>query len=243
MAAPERIAIAAEGVDVWRIPLDGSATGDADLLSAAERERAGRFRAEMDRDRFVRSHVALRRILGQYAATGPSDLVFGAGEHGKPFIESPTAARALRFSLSHSGELALLAVARDREVGVDLERVRPVSGMAEMVARYFSAFERPALERIAPAERRRAFFATWVLKEAYLKACGDGLVRRLEDFDVTVGEEPPRLIAVRDRPGDEGRWILSSLDAGEGYVAALAVEYSGRWLRQSHFSGALNTSS
>jgi len=101
--------------------------------------------------------------------------------------------------------------------------------------RYFSPRERHALARVPSGNRLRAFFEIWTLKEAYLKACGDGLLRELDAFDVTVGDAQPRLLAVRDRPGDEARWTLGGLHARQGYVAAIAVAGSGWRVRQSHF--------
>jgi 4'-phosphopantetheinyl transferase len=239
---PEDVALAADEVHVWRVPLDSVSESDdvvMTTLSAAERERASGFRFKGDRDRFVRSRAALRMILASYLSTAPEALVFREGAHGKPFIDSLADAVPLRFNLSHSDNLALVAVACRREVGIDVERVRPVSDMAGIAARFFSPFEQQTLDRAAPADRLRAFFATWVLKEAYLKACGDGLVRRLSDFDVMAGDdEPPRLLEVRDRPGDAARWTLRRLDPGEGYVAALAAVGSGWRLRQSHWGSS-----
>jgi 4'-phosphopantetheinyl transferase len=121
---------------------------------------------------------------------------------------------------------------------VDVERVRPLDDLDGFVARYLSPLEREALARVAAGDRLRAFFATWTLKEAYLKACGDGLLRELDAFDVTVGDAQPRLLAVRDRPGDEGRWGLRCLDPGAGYVAGMAVAGSSWRLRQRQFGGS-----
>ena len=233
---PEHVALALDVVQVWRVPLDRESQSDSavmTMLSMAERERANRLRFDADRDRFVRAHTALRMILASYLDAAPEELMFREGAHGKPFVDCPADAVPLRFNLSHSDNLALVAVARGREVGVDVERVRPVSDMAGIAARFFSPLERQALDRVAPDQRLRAFFATWVAKEAYLKACGDGLIRALRDFDVTIGEEAQlRLLVVRDRPGDEARWTLGRLDVGHGHVAALAIEGSGRQLRQ-----------
>lgn len=234
----------ADEVHVWRIDIGGDAAGDGlETLSAAERARAGRFRFPADRERFVASHTALRAILASYLAAAPAALSFGESAHGKPFIEAPDAGRTLRFSLSHSGDLALVAVGLDREVGVDVERVRVLDDLDGFAARYFSPAERDALARVPSGERPRAFFEVWTLKEAYLKACGEGLLRALDAFDVTVGEAPPRLLAVRDRPGDEARWTAHRLAPGEGYVAALvAARPDWRLCRSSYIRSRPNTS-
>ena len=228
------IDLAAAEVHVWRVPLDAFAQCDLSSLSELERQRASRFRFEADRRRLVGSHAALRGILATYLDAPPATLLFAEGAHGKPFLLGPAHGRNLRFSLSHSGDLALVAASRGREVGVDLERVRPIKDFVDVADRFFSPAERHALARLAPDDRQRAFLAAWVLKEAYLKACGEGLMRNLGAFDVTIGdEEQPRLLAVRDRVGDEARWSLRRLDPGEGFVAALAVE--GRAWRLRHW--------
>jgi 4'-phosphopantetheinyl transferase len=232
---PLHLGLCPSDVDVWQVRLDGAdAHDEAHLvdLSEAERERAKCFRFAADRRRFIGSHKALRGILATYLGAPPATLVFGQGVHGKPFLLAPAQARTLRYSLSHSGDLALVAATRGREVGVDLERTRPIKDFSGLVDRFFSPAERHALERVPPDDRQRAFLAAWVLKEAYLKASGEGLMRSLDAFDVTIAEEEPRLLEVRDRVGDAARWTLRRLTLAEGFVAALAVEGNGWRLRQ-----------
>jgi 4'-phosphopantetheinyl transferase len=234
-AQAARVELRSDEVHVWRVDIgERGSTGSIAALSEGERARAARFRFDADRDRFVASHAALRAILASYLDVAPASLEFGEGTHGKPFLAAPADGRLLRFSLSHSGELALVAVTLGREVGVDVERVRPLDDLDGLVARYLSPPEREALSRVAADDRLRAFFEIWTLKEAYLKACGDGLLRELDAFDVTVGDAQPRLLAVRDRPGDEVRWALRRLTPRGGYTAALAVPESGWRLLQSH---------
>jgi 4'-phosphopantetheinyl transferase len=227
------VELPADEVHVWRVDIAAkSANGGVATLCDAERARADRFRFPADRDRFVASHVALRAILASYLEAAPAALAFGESAHGKPFVEAPDAGRALRFSLSHSGDVALVAVGLEREVGVDVERVRALDDLEGFAARYFSVAERDALARVPSVERPRAFFEIWTLKEAYLKACGEGLTRALDAFDVTVGSASPRLVAVRDRPGDEARWTLKQLFPYAGHVGALAATGTG-WLLRS----------
>jgi 4'-phosphopantetheinyl transferase len=226
-------------VHLWRVFVWGAAASDAaatGALSEDERLRASRFHFEADRGRFVASHAALRRILASYLGAAPASLTFGAGKHGKPFLDAPAHGRSLRFSLSHSGDLALVAVSLGRDLGVDVEQVRPRVDHEGFAARYFSPRERDALARIPPGDRLHAFLEIWTLKEAYLKACGDGLARALDAFDVTVDEAPSRLAAVRDRPGEEARWTLQRVKVGEHFAAALAVEGQGWQLRQLDWS-------
>jgi 4'-phosphopantetheinyl transferase len=226
-------------IHLWRVVVSSSAASDAAAaaaLSEDERMRASRFHFEADRSRFVASHAALRGILASYLDATPASLAFGTGAHGKPFLDAPAHGRSLRFSLSHSGDLALVAVSLGRDLGVDVEQVRPRVDLEGFAARYFSPRERDALARIPPGDRLRAFLEIWTLKEAYLKACGDGLVRALDAFDVTIGDAHSGLLAVRDRPGDAARWALQRIEVGEDFAAALAVEGQGWQLRQLDWS-------
>ena len=105
-----------------------------------------------------------------------------------------------------------------------MELVRPVPGLDGVTARCFSGRERAALSHVAAGTRLGAFFAAWTLKEAYVKACGDGLTRDLDRVEVAIGAERLTLVGVRDRPGDEGRWSVHALAPGDGYVGALVAE-------------------
>jgi 4'-phosphopantetheinyl transferase len=157
---------------------------------------------------------------------------FAYGPKGKPDLAPGSAVGGIRFNVAHAGGLALVAVTRGREVGVDLEQVRDVDveGIAE---RFFSAREVAALRRLPPAIRAEAFFRCWTRKEAYVKATGDGLSAGLEQFDVSLlPGDPAAMLAHRGDPSEVGRWSLRDLAPAPGYVGALAVEgrgYRARW--------------
>ncbi|UCH49741.1 MAG: 4'-phosphopantetheinyl transferase superfamily protein [Betaproteobacteria bacterium] len=237
---PSHLDLCASAVDVWKVHIDDDQTDEPDLhdLSDSERDRASRFRFAVDRRRFVKSHSALRAILATYIGASPRALVFGQAVHGKPFLVAPRQAQKLRYNLSHSGDLALIAISVGREVGIDLERNRPMEDLSGVVNRFFSTAEREALARVAAKDREQAFLSTWVLKEAYLKASGEGLLRSLDAFDVTIAEDEPRLLEVRDRVGDASRWSLRRLRPRDDFVAALAVAGDGWQLRQWVWAGS-----
>jgi 4'-phosphopantetheinyl transferase len=210
-------------VDVFRIPLDAGEAAlarAAALLSADERERAARFHFARDARRFVLARGAVRAILAREVGLSAEALAFVYGPHGKPALAGGAEPR---FSVSHSEDLALVAVARGREVGVDLERVRRAydDALAETA---FSDLELAALRALPPEERAAAFHRGWTRKEAYLKARGEGFARPLGSFDVSLGREAPRLLATRPDARDAGRWSLADIDLGPGWAAALALE-------------------
>jgi 4'-phosphopantetheinyl transferase len=126
--------------------------------------------------------------------------------------------------VSHAEDVALIAVARSQEVGVDVERIVQLDTEA-LVEQFFSPAERAALRALAPASKVRGFFDAWTRKEAYIKALGLGLAKPLDSFDVTLGpHHPARLLRDRDDPRANERWRLESLPVGEGFAAALAIE-------------------
>ncbi|MFL5618705.1 MAG: 4'-phosphopantetheinyl transferase family protein [Gemmatimonadaceae bacterium] len=221
--------LAPEAVHVWRIRLDppGEQDDSWELLSDEERRRAHRFVQEQHRRRFVAAHAALRRILAGYTVQRAQELEFTIGPHGKPALLVPDAPSrpSIEFNLSHSADLALVAVARERPVGVDLERWEREMDHLKLAERFFSPAERASLEALA--ERRddlmHGFFAAWSRKEAYLKARGEGVMRGLHHFDVTlVPGEPARLLADRlDAAID--RWRMRSIIPDEGFSGAIVV--------------------
>lgn len=223
-------ALAAPGdaeVHVWRAPLDVDAAtlgALAQALSPDEREREQRLRAPRDRDRFAAARGWLRRLLGAYLGTDPAALRFAEGAHGKPRL-APGFPAWLRFSVTHSAGLAAYAVARGREVGADVERIREDLDIDAVARRFFSARERDELGSLPAPQRLRASFDCWTRKEAYLKGVGAGLLLPLEDFDVAVRALGPSRITAREPFGAAWRdWTVHPLAVGAGYAGAVAVE-------------------
>jgi 4'-phosphopantetheinyl transferase len=209
--------LAAGETHVWRVPLDGAAAAAAlAALDAEERARAGRFRQPRDRERFAAARGGLRGILGAYRGAPAREIAFRYGEQGKPALAAGTS--PLRFNLSHSGELALVAVRLGEEVGVDVERLRPVPDAAHMVERFLPAAAGAAFRALPEAQRQRGFLRLWTRQEAYLKALGAGLSGRLDEL-----------------PG-EG-WDLRDLEPASGYVAAVAGRGSLGALRLFDWAG------
>jgi 4'-phosphopantetheinyl transferase len=222
---PAHLELARNEVHVWAVPLTqpvSLAAKLAALLEEEERERAARFQFDHLRQSFRVSHGALRLILSRYANVAPERLRFAHGPFGKPELEPKS---AVRFNLSHSGELALLAVNLEREIGVDVEALRAVSE-AESIARgNFSSNEFAAFCGLDEKQKLSAFFNCWTRKEAFLKAHGAGLSMPLEHFEVAFApNEPARLISIHGNARAAEQWTLCALSPADGYVAALAVE-------------------
>jgi 4'-phosphopantetheinyl transferase len=238
--APESLALGADHVDVWRVavglPLRRLASLWA-VLAADERTRAEAFRMPGDRDRFVVGRGVLRTVLGGYLRREPAQLHFACDTHGKPTLVGTAAAGRLRFNVSHSEGLVLVAVASDADVGVDVQWIRPELSWDKIAGRFFSPVEAAALRALPPETAREAFFACWTRKEAYVKARGEGLQRSFERFTVSVmpGETHVALREDGD-PDVASSWSLQTLEVGRGYAAALAVNPPGRRLRRWEWS-------
>lgn len=215
---------AADEVHVWQSSLAGSPPADLpNLLSPEELRRADRFGNPARRSAFLVARSTMRGVLAHELGTEPVALRFASGPHGKPFLENPPT--ALRFNLSHSGEVVLCAVTWERDVGVDVERIKPTIDHVALARRFFSPMENEQLSSLPPELRRDAFFATWTRKEALVKAWGVGLSLPLDRFDVSVHpHRPAQLLGVREGPGEDGQWSLHELHPGPGYAGALAVK-------------------
>jgi 4'-phosphopantetheinyl transferase len=196
----------------------------AGLLSAAERRRAERFAFERDRRRYIAARSRLRRLLGARLGERPEGVEFVYGKRGKPALAPRHAAAGLCFNLAHCDDVAVYAFAHAREVGVDIERVRPLADADEVAARFFSRNENQAYQALAAAERGQGFFNCWTRKEAFVKALGGGLHIPLASFDVSLAPgEPARILRVGSRPGDLCGWLLTGLQPAPELTGAVVV--------------------
>jgi 4'-phosphopantetheinyl transferase len=211
-------------VEAWLVPLDTteSLAWAEDLLSQEEQTRASRFIVQSAQRRFVQSHAALRCILSQHAGCEPAQLHFGQTDKGKPFL-IPQNPDGLQFNLSHSADLALIAVAPGLEIGVDLEHVQERPDLHGIAERFWAPAERDALRQAPPTEQRQIFYRLWTRKEAVLKASGQGITAGLHEPDISAAP-------LTGSPGTELRvqlagahWLLFDLDPGPEYAAALAL--------------------
>jgi 4'-phosphopantetheinyl transferase len=160
--------------------------------------------------------------LAQYLGAEPPAVRFERGAYGKPALASPWIASRLHFSTSHSGEFGLVAVAIDRVLGVDIERMRPLSDFEDLSRNYFASSENEALRRLPEAERLAAFYRGWVRKESILKALGTGLSLGLDQVVVSLESDAARLLAIHGNPQSAAAWRLEDLRPAPGFAAALA---------------------
>jgi 4'-phosphopantetheinyl transferase len=227
---PEQLTLPADEVHVWRASLARTSRQELQtlqsLLAPDEVERAGRFHFERDRASFILARGMLRSILAAYLQQNPAQLRFSFSEYGKPaLIVNDDNSGELRFNVSHSHELALYAVTRNREVGIDVEYMRADFASEEIAERFFSSGEVVALRALPQDRRTEGFFNCWTLKEAYIKARGEGLSFPLDRFHVSLSQgEQQAILNVHEAPIETARWSLQALMPEDGYAAAIAVE-------------------
>lgn len=195
------------------------------LLSQDERDRAGRFYFERDRRRYTVGRGLLRMLLGAYLAMKPDRVAFRYGAHGKPALDGPYQDRTLQFNLSHSDDLAVFIFCRDRQVGIDVEYIRPMPDEADFAERFFSPAESAWISSLTGEQRRIAFFKLWTCKEAYLKASGAGLAVSLNQVVFSFSDAgSARMLSIHGNKQQAAHWRTELFDPAAGYQAACALE-------------------
>lgn len=235
---PSSFQLASDEVHSWCTSLDVPPEASARLyatLTPDERARSARFHFERDRQRFIVARGVLRCLLGRYLQTEPGQISFVYSAFGKPDL-SPEFADRLKFNLSHSAGLALIAIAAASSVGVDIEYIRAQSDYVDIARHFFSVDEVNYLTRLPSQLRAETFFSCWTKKEAYLKACGEGLAIPLKGFSVPLTTHPARAPVDLYVPSKDivpaKRWSLYTLRPAAGHAGALAIEGTGWRLRQ-----------
>ena len=221
---PASLSLQSRDVHVWRVDLEQAEDVVQQFRSTLEDDelhRADRFHFEKDRRAFTVSRGFLRHVIGRYLETKPEALRFSYGAYGKPALDGEH--KSIRFNMSHSRAVGLVAVTESKEVGVDVEYIRADFATEDIARRFFSPREVEAFNALPQHQQVAAFFRCWTRKEAYIKAIGRGLSQPLDGFDVTlVPDVPPALL--RADEDDASRWSLSDIEVGTDYAAALVVE-------------------
>lgn len=229
----------------WRLPADNLRLGVYDvhvwrasvaqpaatiqylksMLSPEEVAKAERFYFERDRNRHIVVHALLRILLSRYLDTDRDQLQFIHNEYGKPFVKLEETQPALQFNISHSHELVLYAFTLSRQIGVDVEYMRPDIEYEALAQYHFSLLENSMLREVPAEFKQQAFYNCWSRKEAYIKARGMGLSLPLDIFDVSLKPgEDAALLGSREEPPQLPYWSLRALLPGESYAGALVVE-------------------
>jgi 4'-phosphopantetheinyl transferase len=195
------------------------------VLDGEERARAARFVHERDRREFIAAH-ALLRILLQELAGGPAGAWrFAAGSHGKPALHPDHRLGRLAFNISHTRGAVACAMTLDHDIGVDIEDLERPGRLVEIAHAYFAPAELATLRSAPPAGQRRVFLQLWTLKEAYIKAHGDGLSLPLDRFAFALS--PPAIAFAPGFPDDAAAWQFSTMIPTATHIMSVAVRHGG----------------
>jgi 4'-phosphopantetheinyl transferase len=241
----EALSKAANEVDIWRINLAEQYDRIQQcrgLLSLDEVQRTDRYIFERDRRRFTVARAAMRDILSRYTGLAAVDLHFAYGPNGKPELAGGLEQFNVKFNLSHSSELALLAVTQGFEVGVDIEWINADVATDDIAERFFSASEVQTLKSLPDSQRVEAFFACWTRKEAYMKARGEGFSISLDSFTVAFAPgTPAEILHTKAETAIVEQWSMFNIEVSEGYKAALVVEGKDHLLTQMEWHLSLES--
>ena len=228
---PTNLILARDDVHVWRASLGQNSLCLEELaatLSPDEKNRADRFHFERDRQRFIVGRGILRNILSRYLNIAANQIEFAYSSRGKPALGGTCSDYKLQFNLSHSQDLAVYAITRDRLIGIDIEYMRSILDAEQIVNRFFSQNEQLVFSKLASNHKEIAFFHAWTQKEAFLKATGDGLAGNLDQIEVSlIPGEPAKLLSI---PGDRQpsqSWLLHNFKPAPDFLAAVAIKGIG----------------
>lgn len=213
-----------EAVHVWRASLNQMKHRLDEfnsLLSSDEKERVNRFYFEKDRDHFIAGRGLLRILLGNYLGKEPAQVHFSYGPYGKPALKPETRSEGIQFNISHSGDLFLLVLGRDRLVGIDVEAVQPAFDVTKFAAYSFSSNENALLASLSGDEKQRAFFKIWTCKEAFSKANGDGLTMPTEESEILLDADGGVQLGNAQKASC---WRLETFEPLPAYPASIAIE-------------------
>ena len=214
---PESLQVSDAYIDIWLyhlpkyMPLMDSLYRE---LAVNEKQRAKRLKIADKRQQFILARALMRRRLAQITGREPATLTVTTTVHGKPILADD---KTLSFNLSHSHDLALLAVSRQQPIGIDIERIDPGVDHGALVRRFFSSPERVAFNNLPASMKCLAFYAGWTRKEAFIKAVGTPI--RLGDFDVSLN--PKEQQSPITQPGATTTWTAKMLPVSDQYMACV----------------------
>lgn len=234
-------------IHVWYIKLNGAGQicdrNDhwlTQFLSQEELEKSRRFVRKSDRTRYAMSHIALRMILAHYLSLAPAAIRFTCNSFGKPsLLAFEEGSHPINFNLSHSGSYAIVAISRQGQLGVDIEKICAHHDIELLVNTYFSLTERQMFRLLPEDVHMLEFFRIWTRKEAFIKALGMGFSFPLSDFDVTVMPDVmPGILHISDSSYDVTNWSVFNLKPKNPYVGSL-VSW-GEYMDVRHIYTSIN---
>lgn len=220
--------LAGSDLHIWSAALSASADALAyfhALLAVDEKARAERFYFERDRDRYIVGRGILRTLLAGYLDMEAAQILFAYGPQRKPALELVRRGKTLHFNLAHCNGWAAYVFSWEQPVGIDLEHIRPLPDVDDLVQRFFSQRESTLIRSLSGEKKWDMFFQIWTCKEAILKAHGSGLTTALDQFEISFDENG--LVTVTSHIQDSAEltaWHLETVELIHGYKSAVAAQ-------------------
>lgn len=228
---PENCVLAPKETHVWCAPVDMEINAYREVatsLSTHDLYRASKLGSPQLKQRFLTSRALLRNILSRYLTLSAERISIVYSSSGKPLLDTNHRESGIRFSIAHSGDLTLIAITTNAEIGIDIERIRTMEMSGVIASQFFSKGERLELQNSPPGERLEGFFNCWTRKEAYLKAVGLKNLIEPNLIEVSIAAATPAsILNVAGDTIEASQWSIRSLLPALGYVAALAVRCKG----------------
>ena len=224
---PDKLVLADNETHVWRAKLDLSADEITELtkiLAEDEQVKANRFRFPEHQRRYIAARGILRKLISSYSNISADSVQFDYNSHGKPKITEFLNNQNLQFNVSHSEELALYGITRDRRIGIDLEYLREMNDVVQIAQRFFAPRESAVIASLHGDEQKRVFFQFWTAKEAYLKAIGSGLAGGLDKVEISLEKQAVTLLSVSETSENAANWSLDRFIPDLNYVATVVTE-------------------
>mgnify|MGYP000609044486 CR=1 FL=1 len=206
---------------VWRFPLTSQGINDLNHLTPEEVAFSAKFAFPHLQEFWILGRQSVRRILSLYLDCRPEEIIFLSGPQGKPYLKDfPN----LHFNFSNSGEWGVIALTRDREIGVDIEKVDSNLDIDEVSQVSLTETERRHLSIVPPSEKSSWFFKYWTVKEAVLKALGTGLSLEPTRLCLSLEKSKPEMLWIEGQENVTTAWDLKPLSLPEGYFGFVAIE-------------------
>jgi len=197
----------------------------SELLSAEEKVRAAKFSFPNKYEEFVITRGLLRDSLGTYLNKDPKQIEIKLTEYDKPFTTEMIDGKNISFNVSHSHGKAIIAIGLDRNIGIDIEKIRSDVEFEKLSKRYFSDTENKALMQCEHVIRAETFYTIWTRKEALVKAIGKGIAFGLKEFEVSASKDkPPFLLNTHWDNAQLEKWTIINVEAPDGYITSLASD-------------------
>lgn len=212
-------------IHVWKLDLKNDEVNlnhlYENVLSPDEKKRVDKLRSKDDKKRYIYSRGLLRKKLGAYLDVDPANIRFSYNKYGKPSLNAEVHTEDLKFNVSHSKDIVIYAITRNREIGIDVEYLKDINRAEKIIEKFFSMEEKNFYNSQPEHKRKWAFFALWTRKEAYSKAMGRGIGLPSKDFELN-------LIPYNEQSSSDSfkksKWMLYDVEIESEYLAALATE-------------------